>query len=531
MKRFIFTLIAFYLSGSSSSSFYSMNAFPEPSHHTNNSWQLGETVSLSVKATVNKNQMRGTIDFPTEPQRAVRLVTPKPTYTGPTAVQLKSDKAELRFKNQTVPVRLLNEKQLHDQQNLFTEAIIAAPKDQEEEYAARTEARMRAFETNQQPYQQTFQLSHQSKELITAAQCKPEQFTILIGSPVQHLLHQELLDAIDHTAISYQMYHASNPIQEHCIQVARFADLGVRANWSGNLILGFEISDWCWQAAQRIGQIGQAIITGIAEVVADSPNLLAVATIGRVIGQNATGRIMLALAIIPQTWKLLKIAQKGIDLYFRSTTQDPQAEEDFQDFLRPVKKTISEAKNLGRYASFQTVLNIFKGASAFTTQIYIQRKIASDIKHLYQQTYTALKQAIKKGISYQELRACALPGGPNVQLARPNDHLFFKKCDKTTKPTLATTAATAITKPFDIRSFGGKQGFYIFKGKRVNVFYESITEKWWAKDLTRHGGSYYKVFKQKGNYLLWQFDADEHGNKIISKHKGPKGLKVKFFGA
>jgi hypothetical protein len=58
------------------------------------------------------------------------------------------------------------------------------------------------------------------------------------------------------------------------------------------------------------------------------------------------------------------------------------------------------------------------------------------------------------------------------------------------------------------------------------------TQLWWTKDTAGHGGSVWKVFKQEGNQMVHQFDADEFGDMIL-KHKGPVGRSIplsEFFG-
>jgi RHS repeat-associated protein len=58
-------------------------------------------------------------------------------------------------------------------------------------------------------------------------------------------------------------------------------------------------------------------------------------------------------------------------------------------------------------------------------------------------------------------------------------------------------------------------------------FYQSVSDGlWWSKDLAGHGGSAWKVFRQIGQSLVWQFDADEYGDRIEGKHKGPTGLDI-----
>ncbi|MFY0582715.1 hypothetical protein ACN28S_58065 [Cystobacter fuscus] len=46
---------------------------------------------------------------------------------------------------------------------------------------------------------------------------------------------------------------------------------------------------------------------------------------------------------------------------------------------------------------------------------------------------------------------------------------------------------------------------------------------WWSADNTGHGGSKWKVFEETGDGLKWKADADEFGDFIRGKHKGPTG--------
>ena len=52
-------------------------------------------------------------------------------------------------------------------------------------------------------------------------------------------------------------------------------------------------------------------------------------------------------------------------------------------------------------------------------------------------------------------------------------------------------------------------------------------ELWWSKDNTGHGGSAWKVYKEaKNGDLHWYQDADEYGDFIPDKHKGPFGIFI-----
>lgn len=52
------------------------------------------------------------------------------------------------------------------------------------------------------------------------------------------------------------------------------------------------------------------------------------------------------------------------------------------------------------------------------------------------------------------------------------------------------------------------------------------TGLWWSKDKAGHGGSHWKIFKEKGNKLEWIKDADEHGDYLDRKRKGDFGKEI-----
>ena len=53
---------------------------------------------------------------------------------------------------------------------------------------------------------------------------------------------------------------------------------------------------------------------------------------------------------------------------------------------------------------------------------------------------------------------------------------------------------------------------------------------YWLQDKAGHGNSAFKVFEKSGNKLKWIHDADEFGNFILNKHKGPIGMVLNMGG-
>lgn len=62
---------------------------------------------------------------------------------------------------------------------------------------------------------------------------------------------------------------------------------------------------------------------------------------------------------------------------------------------------------------------------------------------------------------------------------------------------------------------------------RFGTFSEhESTGLWWSRDNAGHGGSAWKVFEARSDGLHWIADADEFGDFIPGKHKGPTGLFI-----
>lgn|SRR5487761_1537271 len=52
------------------------------------------------------------------------------------------------------------------------------------------------------------------------------------------------------------------------------------------------------------------------------------------------------------------------------------------------------------------------------------------------------------------------------------------------------------------------------------------TRHWWTKDTARHANCAFKVYEMQGKKLVWIADANEYGDYIRKKHKGPTGRIV-----
>ncbi|MDD3022183.1 MAG: polymorphic toxin-type HINT domain-containing protein [Alphaproteobacteria bacterium] len=60
-------------------------------------------------------------------------------------------------------------------------------------------------------------------------------------------------------------------------------------------------------------------------------------------------------------------------------------------------------------------------------------------------------------------------------------------------------------------------------GKFGKAYRDPKTGLWWSKDTAGHGGSTWKVFEETKTGLKWKGDADQFGDFLKGKHKGPIG--------
>lgn len=118
------------------------------------------------------------------------------------------------------------------------------------------------------------------------------------------------------------------------------------------------------------------------------------------------------------------------------------------------------------------------------------------------------------GAAYTTPDPLGLDGGPNPHAYVPNpqtwlDPLGLTPCKR--KPWQITPEGTAETA----------------RHRRFGNFYKSKSDGlWWSKDNAGHGNSVWKVFRETDKGLDWIADADEHGDFIKGKHKGPTGLHI-----
>lgn len=75
---------------------------------------------------------------------------------------------------------------------------------------------------------------------------------------------------------------------------------------------------------------------------------------------------------------------------------------------------------------------------------------------------------------------------------------------------------------WDIKKYSKGEVKTSYKGTPMKAQFDG--HYYWLNDKAKHGNSAFKVFEKRNQKLHWAYDADEFGNFILNKHKGPVGL-------
>jgi len=119
-------------------------------------------------------------------------------------------------------------------------------------------------------------------------------------------------------------------------------------------------------------------------------------------------------------------------------------------------------------------------------------------------------------------------GGDNLYQYAPNPVAWIDPSGLKRKPSKKEKCCTN----WDVKKHADRicQGNVPGIPGRAKYYRNSSTGEWWSPDKTGHGGAAWKVFDLKNGQLEWKADADEIGNFIKGKHKGPTGKEIKING-
>ncbi|EKW1657243.1 hypothetical protein [Citrobacter freundii] len=61
---------------------------------------------------------------------------------------------------------------------------------------------------------------------------------------------------------------------------------------------------------------------------------------------------------------------------------------------------------------------------------------------------------------------------------------------------------------------------------KEKYYKDGKTGLWWSKEITGHGGSAYKLYRETSTTLEWIADADENGQFMPDKYKWNTGRSI-----
>lgn len=105
------------------------------------------------------------------------------------------------------------------------------------------------------------------------------------------------------------------------------------------------------------------------------------------------------------------------------------------------------------------------------------------------------------------------------------DHTFFVGSDRVLVHNSSGTKCRKVVR--GLWRISSKFVDHSFNLGAFKYMHDTVTDLWWSKDLAGHN-SVWKVYRQVGNELRWEADADEYGTFIVGKHKSMVGLIVKI---
>ncbi|OQA35361.1 MAG: hypothetical protein BWY54_00612 [Candidatus Dependentiae bacterium ADurb.Bin331] len=176
-------------------------------------------------------------------------------------------------------------------------------------------------------------------------------------------------------------------------------------------------------------------------------------------------------------------------------------------------------------------------AVATGTHIYLDYKATKAVANLYKHALNTTKLAVIKlnDAAKQPALMAQAADGSKITIAKGNNYQIIGNFDsKISKNNNSGPSLLQQVDPrkntktlWNIVENHTAKVQYSFNGKLVNLYRDQTEKYWWAKDVTNHGGSYFKVFVKEGKIFKWVADADQYGNFIANKHKSITGMIIK----
>jgi hypothetical protein len=111
-----------------------------------------------------------------------------------------------------------------------------------------------------------YTLSARSKALLDQLDLEKASFTKLRGDQLQHALHAEFLDLMDTVVDMQDSCAQSLTARDLTVFLVSCIDTGCQANAQGDTAYASKIADFCWTAAEKIGNVCIGFGEGIVQI-------------------------------------------------------------------------------------------------------------------------------------------------------------------------------------------------------------------------------------------------------------------------
>lgn len=360
----------------------------------------------------------------------------------------------------------------------------------------------------------SYAMPQSAQELLRKHGHDTTLYTTFYGNQLQQLVHQECIALLEQTSVVSvaSIAHRHKDALVDCIDAAR------EYNQAGLTQKALHVTDFC----RALLDYGKAILTGAVHGVIGAAQDCLEHPIQTALCV-AAGEYVLA-------YQLCKVVFNVAEIGVTSLINTERGAKKLHDYLQPLNAVIDAL-----YNKEVSVRDAVQGVTQCAVHWKAQGKLLRGLGKFYKTTKVkALEFAAKNPLASPEQYmvtpegfVCRVAGEPD--LSNKVEGISKQLSDKPLHSSALGSSQLHKNKTalWDIVTHHTGRVQYRFNGRLVNLYQEPSGKHWWAKDITGHGGSCFKVFKKTSKGFEWIADADEYGNFIKNKHKSTTGMFIK----
>lgn len=249
-------------------------------------------------------------------------------------------------------------------------------------------------------YSQSYTLSNASLAMLKHEDVDPSHFRNCYGNPLQHVIHQECIDILEHTA----QLTPTSPIYDYRYALVDCADAARAYNQTGNMCSALTLTDLCWAFLDY----GKAAFEGVAEGVIGAVQDLIdhpIYTLACVVA----GEYVLA-------YQLLKVTVNLANISITYALDHEEGTHKWNQYIEPLAQlcTAIASKEF-------TLRDAIKTSTALATGFYAQHKMFQGLNKIYTTAQAKAVQFAQKNPLVTPETYMATPEGVILQTAIVDD--------------------------------------------------------------------------------------------------------------